>query len=288
MADTNTSSSTNTSSRQVSEVAFDFLIAEIVHWIQHSPSTTTATSNANSSSSSSKTTSMTPDQNIIRLEQNAAKMERMGYDIGYRFTERLALTRSPFFPLPTGPPPPPTTSTGTESSTITTHTSSSMNMYQYQLEAVKFICKDFWMAIFHKQMDRLQTNHRGTFVLKDLDFVWLKRFKQNTTTASDVTAGGSSSIELLDESNRMIAMQLLALICGMIRGALATFSIGGDDYDDNNNSNISSEMEDDSSSDDPLQQTSSTVVVTCDFFADGKKVESCNFQIKIIAKETSE
>lgn len=28
------------------------------------------------------------------------------------------------------------------------------------LDVIKFICKDFWIAIFKKQIDKLQTNHR--------------------------------------------------------------------------------------------------------------------------------
>jgi len=68
-------------------------------------------------------------------------------------------------------------------------------------------------------------------------------------------------------------MQLLAFICGMIRGALASFGIGGD-YDGSYDN-----------SEDPLQQTNSTVVVTCDFFADGKTLECCSFQVKVLPKE---
>lgn len=28
------------------------------------------------------------------------------------------------------------------------------------LDVVKFICKDFWIALFKKQIDNLKTNHR--------------------------------------------------------------------------------------------------------------------------------
>lgn len=28
------------------------------------------------------------------------------------------------------------------------------------LDVIKFVCKDFWIAIFKKQIDKLQTNHR--------------------------------------------------------------------------------------------------------------------------------
>ena len=28
------------------------------------------------------------------------------------------------------------------------------------LEVIKFVCKDFWQAVFKKQVDNLKTNHR--------------------------------------------------------------------------------------------------------------------------------
>lgn len=28
------------------------------------------------------------------------------------------------------------------------------------LDVIKFVCKDFWQAVFHKQVDNLKTNHR--------------------------------------------------------------------------------------------------------------------------------
>lgn len=30
------------------------------------------------------------------------------------------------------------------------------------LEAIKFICKDFWSELFKKQIDNLKTNHKVT------------------------------------------------------------------------------------------------------------------------------
>ena len=46
---------------------------------------------------------------------------------------------------------------------------------KHGLELVKFLCKDFWSEIFNKQIDKLQTNHRGVFVLKDYNFGWLTK-----------------------------------------------------------------------------------------------------------------
>eukprot|EP01024_Parvocaulis_polyphysoides_P001777 TRINITY_DN10506_c0_g1_i1.p2 TRINITY_DN10506_c0_g1~~TRINITY_DN10506_c0_g1_i1.p2 ORF type:complete len:133 (-),score=18.21 TRINITY_DN10506_c0_g1_i1:18-416(-) len=44
-----------------------------------------------------------------------------------------------------------------------------------QLDIIKFICKDFWSQVFGKNVDNLKTNHKGTFVLMDKDFRWVKR-----------------------------------------------------------------------------------------------------------------
>mmetsp|Transcript_24408 Transcript_24408/g.96840 ORF Transcript_24408/g.96840 Transcript_24408/m.96840 type:complete len:118 (+) Transcript_24408:357-710(+) len=40
---------------------------------------------------------------------------------------------------------------------------------------MKLICKELWSCVFGKHVDKLQTNHRGVFVLKDLNFRWLNR-----------------------------------------------------------------------------------------------------------------
>ena len=31
-----------------------------------------------------------------------------------------------------------------------------------ELEIIKFICKDFWVTVFKRQIDKLQTNYRVT------------------------------------------------------------------------------------------------------------------------------
>ena len=71
------------------------------------------------------------------------------------------------------------------------------------LDIVKFICKEFWEAIFNKKIDKLQTNHRGVFVLSDNSFKWLAKFSSD------------------DMAAKQAAVRLLYFPCGMIRGALA-------------------------------------------------------------------
>lgn len=71
---------------------------------------------------------------------------------------------------------------------------------------VKFICKDFWAAVYKKQIDGLRTNNRGVYVLEDKQFRFLMPL--------------SASHQYLD-----LAPRYVAFTCGMIRGALANLGI---------------------------------------------------------------
>jgi hypothetical protein len=127
----------------------------------------------------------TEEQAIFAKEMAAAKMERMGFSVGFRLCERMAQNRS--------------FSSGGKDPTIAVAAA--------QLEAVKFLCKEIWMEVFRKQIDKLQTNHRGVFVLKDMELRWLTRLPPNT------------------EAARVTAIQLLAFPCGIIRGCLSNLGI---------------------------------------------------------------
>eukprot|EP00607_Mallomonas_marina_P000627 CAMPEP_0182428400 /NCGR_PEP_ID=MMETSP1167-20130531/22844_1 /TAXON_ID=2988 /ORGANISM="Mallomonas Sp, Strain CCMP3275" /LENGTH=169 /DNA_ID=CAMNT_0024611295 /DNA_START=103 /DNA_END=608 /DNA_ORIENTATION=+ len=114
-----------------------------------------------------------------RDDQDAAlafqeRIDSMGYEIGYRYVEKVAQQR----PLPTD-----------------------------NLEMMKFICKDFWEEIFRKKIDKLQTNHRGVFVLSDLKFRWLEKYSSD------------------DSSSKKSASAMLYFVCGIIRGALANLGL---------------------------------------------------------------
>mmetsp|Transcript_12997 Transcript_12997/g.40066 ORF Transcript_12997/g.40066 Transcript_12997/m.40066 type:complete len:120 (+) Transcript_12997:313-672(+) len=73
------------------------------------------------------------------------------------------------------------------------------------LEVIKLLCKDFWYGIFRKQIDKLQTNHRGVFVLKDYSFRWMHQCSCGT----DV---------VLNKVN----VHVLQFPCGLLRGALSS------------------------------------------------------------------
>ena len=57
------------------------------------------------------------------------------------------------------------------------------------------------------QVDKLQTNHKGVFVLSDSKFKWLERY------ASD------------DISSKQEAVRMLNFPCGIIRGALGNLGL---------------------------------------------------------------
>ena len=155
---------------QVSDPALEFLIAEIVRYAELS----------------CPPEGPTEQHAIFACEMAAAKLERIGFAVGYRLTERLAQSKTW------------NTLAGADVAAA---------VAAQQLEAVKFLCKEVWLEIFAKQIDKLQTNHRGVFVLKDLDLKWLQRFPAGT------------------EQARVTAIRLLAFPCGLIRGCLSNLGI---------------------------------------------------------------
>ena len=179
---------------------------------------------------------------IMAAERSAARIERMGYDVGYRLCERLAQHRPLLGP---GSPSPETGAVDVPPSIAASAATAvggpivmgggghhTVMDPKTQLEAVKFLCKEFWTEVFRKQIDKLQTNHRGVFVLKDHELKWLRRLPPD------------------EESARVGAIRILAFPCGLIRGALACLGLSG-------------------------------TVVSCDFLADGKTMASCSFNIKV-------
>jgi trafficking protein particle complex subunit 6 len=157
-----------TSPRAVSEQMMEFLLAEVSRYAART----------------ARPEDDDEERQTVAAEMAAAKMERLGAAVGYRFTERLAETK-----------------------TWAPTNGAAAAVAAQQLEAVKFLCKELWMEMFNKQMDKLQTNHRGVFVLKDLELSWLTRFPVGSEPA------------------RVAAIRLLAFPCGVLRGALANLGI---------------------------------------------------------------
>uniref|UniRef100_A0AAV1U4T8 Trafficking protein particle complex subunit 6B n=1 Tax=Peronospora matthiolae TaxID=2874970 RepID=A0AAV1U4T8_9STRA len=117
----------------------------------------------------------TAEEAAAHREAVIIKLEAMGYDVGCRFAERTARDRPRMFE---------------------------------PLDVIKFVCKDFWIAIFTKQIDKLQTNHRGIFVVQDFSFRWLASVSAAT-----------------EQETREMALLFLVFPCGLIRGALANLGL---------------------------------------------------------------
>ncbi|CAL5400640.1 unnamed protein product [Camellia sinensis] len=123
-------------------------------------------------------------------ELAARRIEAIGYQVGHQLSERYTMERPRF---------------------------------SDHLEAIKFICKDFWSELFKKQIDNLKTNHRGTFVLQDNRFRWLSRM------SVDLSSENSGSIQdpsaMAESKEAQATGMYLYFPCGIIRGALSNLGI---------------------------------------------------------------
>ncbi|XP_041354008.1 trafficking protein particle complex subunit 6b-like [Gigantopelta aegis] len=106
-------------------------------------------------------------------ENSIAKLESLGYRVGQSLVERFTKDYPRF---------------------------------KDELDIMKFMCKDFWNAIYKKQVDNLRTNHQGVYVLLDNRFKFLTQI-----------SNGKQYMES--------APKYLAFPCGLIRGALSNFGI---------------------------------------------------------------
>ncbi|XP_012462869.1 uncharacterized protein LOC105782587 [Gossypium raimondii] len=120
-------------------------------------------------------------------ELAARRIEAIGYQVGHQLSERYTMERPRF---------------------------------SDHLEAIKFICKDFWFELFKKQIDNLKTNHRGTFVLQDNRFCWLTRMSIDQSPEN----GTSEELSIMADNKAMQSMHLY-FPCGIIRGALSNLGI---------------------------------------------------------------
>ncbi|KAL1833412.1 hypothetical protein DCAR_0103498 [Daucus carota subsp. sativus] len=128
-------------------------------------------------------------------ELAARTIEAIGYQVGHQLSERYTMDRPRF---------------------------------SDHLEAIKFICKDFWSELFKKQIDNLKTNHRGTFVLQDNRFRWLSRVSNpilDEASAKDPEALAQNKAAQAETSAAQATSMLLYFPCGIIRGALSNLGI---------------------------------------------------------------
>uniref|UniRef100_A0A2N9FL23 Trafficking protein particle complex subunit 6B n=1 Tax=Fagus sylvatica TaxID=28930 RepID=A0A2N9FL23_FAGSY len=120
-------------------------------------------------------------------ELAARRIEAIGFQVGLQLSERYTMERPRF---------------------------------SDHLEAIKFICKDFWSELFKKQIDNLKTNHRGTFVLQDNRFRWLARMSTDPLPEKEDLAQDNSPGE--SKSAQATSMHLY-FPCGIRRGGSSKF-----------------------------------------------------------------
>ncbi|XP_066249092.1 trafficking protein particle complex subunit 6b [Euwallacea similis] len=108
-----------------------------------------------------------------KKDEDLSTLEYIGFSTGYRIIERLT---------------------------------KEMPRFKDELDTMKFICTDFWSAVYKKQIDNLRTNHQGVYVLQDNAFKFLNRL-----------SNGKQYLEL--------APRYVAFTCGVIRGSLANLSV---------------------------------------------------------------
>ncbi|XP_065322653.1 trafficking protein particle complex subunit 6b-like isoform X1 [Gordionus sp. m RMFG-2023] len=78
--------------------------------------------------------------------------------------------------------------------------------FKNELDIIKFICKEFWTQIYHKQVDNLKTNHQGIYVIQDNDFMFFSKVSKTKKFTEE-------------------CVKFLSLPCGLLRGALSQLGI---------------------------------------------------------------
>ncbi|KAL1488002.1 hypothetical protein ABEB36_015380 [Hypothenemus hampei] len=108
-----------------------------------------------------------------KKDEDLSNLEYIGFSTGYRLIERLT---------------------------------KEMPRFKDELDTMKFICTDFWSAVYKKQIDNLKTNHNGVYVLQDNNFRFLSKM-----------SNGKQYLEA--------APKYVAFTCGIIRGSLSNLNI---------------------------------------------------------------
>jgi hypothetical protein len=102
----------------------------------------------------------------------AFKLEELGFRAGERFAERFDF-RVLYFSASFG--------YLLMVFFIVSRMTRDLNRFSEELETVKYLCKELWTEAFKKQADKLQTNHKGIYVLHDLNFRYLQRISSATS-----------------------------------------------------------------------------------------------------------
>jgi len=112
-----------------------------------------------------------------QLQHASRKIEAIGFQVGLRLVERYTKDRPRFADT---------------------------------LEIIKFVCKDFWVEVYRKQIDKLQTNNRGVYMLQDNSHPVLTRC--SPSASRQATAKQMAALHIKFPS-------------GLIRGALSGLGV---------------------------------------------------------------
>ena len=134
----------STNKKTVAESGFHFLHIQLVEYYLRGGGAKVFDIPVDAEQSSAQTTTSKSTQSssgdAVLLASKRKRIESLGHEIGTKLVERFAHDHE---------------------------------RLEHDLDMVKFICKDFWEAVFNKQVDILRTNHRGLYVLTDNQFRWL-------------------------------------------------------------------------------------------------------------------
>lgn len=103
--------------------------------------------------------------------------------------------------------------------------------YNEQLDIIKYVCKEIWSVVFKKQIDKLQTNYKGVYVLHDSALRSITRITPLSSTATQdqpAATGSNTPVTATDISVTNVGSDSLAdeyklmssFACGVIRGCL--------------------------------------------------------------------
>mmetsp|Transcript_8246 Transcript_8246/g.16296 ORF Transcript_8246/g.16296 Transcript_8246/m.16296 type:complete len:184 (-) Transcript_8246:27-578(-) len=120
-----------------------------------------------------------------QLQVAARRLESAGFEVGLRLVERHSKDRARFADT---------------------------------LDIIKFICKDFWYEVYRKQIDKLQTNNRGVFMLQDNKHRLLSRC--SPSLERQIRTANRLRECLFMGSAKELGSLHAKFPCGLIRGAL--------------------------------------------------------------------
>ena len=221
--------------RSVSESSFDFLHTEMVHYLaqqiakqdkqSHNQPTMRLTHTGHSTDRTSLSSPTPTDRPaaaaaavlcLVSLAFDVqcvvlyGKLEGLGYSVGHRLSERYT---------------------------------KDVNWLSSELDMIKFVCKEFWLAVWKRQVDKLQTNYRGVYVLHDSGFRLLQHIRAvhpaaaaaTTTVAAAAAATAHTASHEVDKGEREKerereqldeqARVYVAFSCGVLRGALMNLGV---------------------------------------------------------------